>query len=60
MWPDLENLTGYEEDEDERLSPEELQKRLDKSNRLLTKRRDELTFAINSMRANDLGQDRYR
>ena len=45
-----------EQDEDEKLSPEELQKKIDRSAKLLIKRRDELTFAVNSMRANDLGQ----
>jgi len=47
-------------DEDERLSPEELQKKIDKSSRQLIKRRDELTFVTNCVRVNDLGQDRYR
>jgi hypothetical protein len=47
-------------DEDERLSPEELQKKIDKTSRQLIKRRDELTFVTNCVRVNDLGQDRYR
>ena len=47
-------------DEDEKLTTEELQKKIDKAGRQLIKRRDELTFATNCMRANDLGQDRYR
>ena len=47
-------------DEDEKLTPEDLQKKIDKATRQLIKRRDELTFVTNCMRANDLGQDRYR
>ena len=51
---------GEHLDEDERLSPEELQKKIDKSIKQLNKRRDELTFVTNCMRCNDMGQDRYR
>merc|ERR1712126_585936 len=47
-------------DEDEKLSAEELQKKIDKSVKQLNKRRDELTFVTNCMRCNDMGQDRYR
>ena len=47
-------------DEDEKLSTEELQKKIDKSVKQLNKRRDELTFVTNCMRCNDMGQDRYR
>ena len=47
-------------DEDERLGPEELQKKIDKSSRQLIKRREELTFVTNCVRVTDLGQDRYR
>ena len=47
-------------DEDEKLTSEELQKKIDKSVKQLNKRRDELTFVTNCMRCNDMGQDRYR
>ena len=47
-------------DEDEKLSAEELQKKVDKSTKQLNKRRDELTFVTNCLRCNDMGQDRYR
>lgn len=47
-------------DEDEKLSTEELQKKVDKATKQLNKRRDELTFVTNCMRCNDMGQDRYR
>ena len=46
--------------EDEKLSPEELQKKIDKTARKLVKKRDELAFISNRVRVNDLGQDRYR
>ena len=47
-------------DEDEKLTSEELQKKIDKAMKQLNKRRDELTFVTNCMRCNDMGQDRYR
>ena len=53
-------VVGDHLDEDEKLSPEELQKKIDKSIKMLNKRRDELTFVTNCMRCNDMGQDRYR
>ncbi len=46
--------------EDEKLSPEELQKKIDKAARKLIKKRDELAFISNRVRVHDLGQDRYR
>ena len=46
--------------EDEKLGPEELQKKIDKTNRKLIKKRDELAFISNRVRVHDLGQDRYR
>ena len=46
--------------EDEKLTPEELQKKIDKTARKLVKKRDELAFISNRVRVNDLGQDRYR
>lgn len=46
--------------EDEKLSPDELQKKIDKTQRRLLKKRDELAFICNRVRVNDLGQDRFR
>ena len=46
--------------EDEKLGPEELQKKIDKTNRKLIKKRDELAFISNRVRVHDLGQDRHR
>ena len=46
--------------QDENLSPEELQKKIDKTSRKLVKQRDELAFISNRVRVHDLGQDRYR
>ena len=54
------SVAGEYIDEDERLGPEELQKKIDKTTRQMNKRRDELTFVTNCVRVNDLGQDRYR
>merc|ERR1711997_495430 len=47
-------------DEDEKLSSEDLQKKIDRSTKQLIKKRDELTFVTNCMRCCDMGQDRYR
>lgn len=46
--------------EDEKMSLEELQKKIDKTLKKLTKKRDELAFISNRVRVHDLGQDRYR
>ena len=54
------SVAGEYIDEDERLGPEELQKKIDKTTRQMNKRRDELTFVTNCVRVNDLGQDRHR
>ena len=54
------STTGELIDEDERLGPEELQKKIEKTSRQLNKRTSELTFVTNCVRVNDLGQDRYR
>jgi hypothetical protein len=56
---DLADLEDDGED-DERLSAEELQKKIDKTVKLLVRRRDELMLLNNSLRVADLGQDRFR
>jgi hypothetical protein len=55
-----EAIDPNENAEDEKLSPEELQKKIDKSVKKLGKKRDELAFVNNCVRVHELGQDRYR
>lgn len=49
-----------EDDEDRQLSAEDLQKKIEKMLRQTKKKGEELTFLNNSLRATDMGQDRYR
>ena len=42
------------------MNAEDLQKKIEKVSRLIKKKGEELVFLNNSLRASDLGQDRYR
>ena len=55
-----EAIIAKEMAEDEKLSVDEIQKKIDKTNKKLIKKRDELAFISNRVRVHDLGQDRYR
>jgi hypothetical protein len=57
---DLEGLEEDDGEDDEKLSQEDLQKKIEKTVKQLAMVRDESVFANNCLRANDLGQDRYR
>ena len=46
--------------EDEKLTQEELVKKIDKTSKKLIKKRDELAFISNRVRVHEVGQDRYR
>ena len=48
------------QEEDGQLTAEDLQKKIEKVSRLIKKKGEELVFLNNSLRASDLGQDRYR
>ena len=55
-----EALIAKEMAEDEKLSLEDLQKKIEKTVKKMTKKRDELAFISNRVRVHDLGQDRFR
>ena len=58
---DLEELAGEDDGEDdEKLSQDELQKKIERTVKQLAKVREENVFVNNCLRSNDLGQDRYR
>ena len=59
---DLEELAAEEDDgeDDEKLSQDELQKKIERTVKQLAKVREENVFVNNCLRSNDLGQDRYR
>ena len=42
------------------MSAEDLQRKIERVARVARKREEELNFVNNSLRATDLGQDRYR
>ncbi len=55
-----EPMDTTEDNEDEKLTLEELQKKIDKAGKKLSKKREELAFTNNRVRCHELGQDRYR
>ncbi len=56
---DLADLEDDGED-DEKLTQDELIKKIEKTSKQLTKARDDVVFLNNCLRVNDLGQDRFR
>ena len=54
------NFCLFSQEEDDSLSAEELQKKIEKLTKLPKKRGDDNTFVNNTLRATDVGQDRYR
>ena len=57
---DLEELEEDDGEDDEKLSQDELQKKIERTVKQLAKVREENVFVNNCLRSNDLGQDRYR
>ena len=57
---DLEDLEEEDGEDDEKLSQEELQRKIERTVKQLAKVREENVFVNNCLRSNDLGQDRYR
>ncbi len=57
---DLENEEDMNEEELEKLTAEEITKKVERATRLTVKSRDDLVHISNCLRVNDLGQDRYR
>ena len=55
---DLADLEDNEDDE--KLTQDELAKKIEKTSKQLSKRRDDMIHINNCLRGNDLGQDRYR
>merc|ERR1719228_993950 len=49
-----------EDEEDATLSAEDLQKKIERLTKLSRKKSEDFTFVNNTLRATDLGQDRYR
>ena len=48
------------QEEDATLSAEDLQKKIERLTKLAKKKSEDHTFVNNTLRATDLGQDRYR
>ena len=57
---DLEDLEEDDGEDDEKLSQDELTKKIERTVKQLAKVREENVFVNNCLRSNDLGQDRYR
>ena len=50
----------YVQEEDATLSAEDLQKKIERLTKLSRKKSEDFTFVNNTLRASDLGQDRFR
>ena len=56
----LSKLFSLFQEEDATLSAEDLQKKIERLTKLSRKKSEDFTFVNNTLRASDLGQDRFR